>query len=121
MNVMGEPVKPIDVACSVLAPATSPSVQEVSVAMPEESVETEVVGARDPPPPVTVKVTGTPGTGLPPESATRTDGGALTVAAAMALCSSVDTLDMLAAEPWPVGLVTLDWALVNAPEVNVSE
>ncbi len=84
VNVIGEPVRPVPAACRVFAPEVTPRVHDVSVATPAESVSTEDVGARDPPPAVMVKVIAVPGTGLPAESVTLTDGGVLTDDPAMA-------------------------------------
>ena len=64
VKVTGEPLRLTLLAVRVLAPTVVPSVQLPTVAMPEASV---VAGepVTEPPPEATVKVTLTPGTGLP--------------------------------------------------------
>src|SRR6266852_6404350 len=74
----GLPVKAPAVAVNVFVPATAPSVQDVTAAMPPALVVTAVVGFTVPPPPVIAKVTATPATGLPLASFTITDGGMAT-------------------------------------------
>jgi hypothetical protein len=88
LNVTGLPVKPVTAAVTALAPAVAPSVQLVSVAMPNAFVLTVagLTGLSVPPPAVVVNVTTTPATGLPPASVTFTLGGALTAVSTTAVC-----------------------------------
>ena len=94
-------------ASRVLVPALVPSVQLVTRARPLASVPTGVVGATEPPPPVTVNVTVTPGIGLLYWSCTRTTGaigtGVLTVAAWPSPLSAIIVLGA----PKPTTSVTL--------------
>src|SRR5262245_51891385 len=66
VNVNGLPVRPVDAACSVLAPTVLPRVQAVTAAMPLALVAMIAgeTGVSVPPPAVTVNVTLTPLTGL---------------------------------------------------------
>src|SRR5690348_18447568 len=72
-NVTGLPVSEPEVAVTVLGPATVPSVQLPTVAMPLALV-VWVGPVMLPPPDATANVTATPGTGCPPASVTITDG-----------------------------------------------
>ena len=76
VNVTGLPIKVPEAAVSVFVPAVEPSVHEVSWARPLAVVVSVAGDAGDivPPPPVTVKTTLTPLTGLPFASVTFTDG-----------------------------------------------
>ena len=56
--------------------------------MPDALVNTAVMGSTDPPPPVTAKVTATPGTGLLLTSPTMIEGGVETAVPTGALCPS---------------------------------
>ena len=80
VNVTGLPVKPVAVAVNVFAPAVTPSVQLVTVAMPLALVVTVAGLAGDsvPAPLVIVNTTVAPFTGLPPASVTFTLGATLT-------------------------------------------
>jgi len=71
-------VSPVADALSVLVPAPVPSVQLVTRARPLAFVATGAMGATEPPPPVTVNVTGTPGIELLYWSRTKTTGGTAT-------------------------------------------
>lgn len=66
-KVTGDPAKPATVAVTVLVPTALPSLKDVP-ASPDASV-VAVVGVTEPPPAVAAKVTATPDTGLPNESA----------------------------------------------------
>src|ERR1051325_940562 len=103
VNVTGLPESPEALAVSVLllTPAVGPSVQAVRVAMPEALVLTTagLAGVDVPPPPVTVKVTATAGTGLPPASVTLTEGGAATALPAVALCAVAELAAIVVAVP----------------------
>jgi hypothetical protein len=83
VNVTGLPVRPLEVAASVL-PALVPSVHDVTAAMPLELVVTGVVGTTVPPPLATAKVTLTPCTPFPSASLTLTDGAVATAVPASA-------------------------------------
>src|SRR3954454_18805761 len=63
----------------VFAPAPVPSFQVPTAATPAAFV-VALVPVADPPPEATAKVTATPGTGLPKESVTSTDGAVATFA-----------------------------------------
>ena len=81
----GLPARPVAVAATAFVPAVVPSVQDVSVAIPELFVVTvePLTGDVVPFPAVVVKVTTTPWTGLLFASRTSTDG-AVTVAPTVA-------------------------------------
>src|SRR5436189_203356 len=87
LNVAGLPVRLVDVAVSVLAPAVVPSVQLVGEAMPLAFV-VALPPDTDPPPLATAKVTDTPDTGLLFASVTFTDGATATALPAVADCAS---------------------------------
>jgi hypothetical protein len=75
VKVIGLPARPGDDAVTVCdAPGCDPSVHDASAAMPLASLITTPVGDTDPPP-ATVNVTGTLGTGVLSEARTITDGG----------------------------------------------
>jgi hypothetical protein len=112
-KVTGEPVSPDTVAVSVFDPAVVPRVHEVTAAMPEEFVDTVVVGRRDPPPDATAKVTAVPDTRLPPESVTMTDGAVETADPAVAVWLLPAFTAMVVAAP--AVTVTVDVTGVNAP------
>src|SRR5881628_2093213 len=101
--MMGLPLSPAALAVSVLLllPAAGPRVQLLSVATPEALVLTApgLAGTVLPPPAVTVNVTKTPETGLPPASVTLTDGGALTAVPAVALCEVAELAARVVAAP----------------------
>src|ERR1041385_2462096 len=78
VKVTGLPVRPLDVAVRVLAPAVVPRVHDVTAASPLALVVTGVVGLTVPPPEATAKVTATPATGLLNWSRTITEGGVAT-------------------------------------------
>jgi hypothetical protein len=78
VKVTGLPVRPVDVAVRVFAPAVVPSVQDVTAAIPPALVVAGVVGLTVPPPDATAKVTATPATGLLNWSRTITEGGVAT-------------------------------------------
>ena len=80
--VSGEFVSPALVAMTVLLPATVPSVQLPSVAIPL-AFDTALTPVIEPPPVPTEKVTGTPATGLPFASRMITLGGVATAAPAV--------------------------------------
>jgi hypothetical protein len=82
VNVTGLPVRPVDVAASVLLPAVVPIVQLPTVAIPLASV-VWVPPVREPPPEATANVTLTPATGLLLTSFTITEGAVETVAPAV--------------------------------------
>ena len=67
-------VAPGAVAFSTFDPTSGPSVQLVTAAIPSALLVASAP-ARVPPPPVTTKVTTTPGTGLPSSERARTAGG----------------------------------------------
>jgi hypothetical protein len=113
VKVTGEPVSPDTVAVRVFDPAVVPRVHEVTAAMPEEFVDTVVVGRRDPPPDATAKVTAVPDTGLPPESVTMTDGAVETADPAVALWLLPAFTAIVAAAPTVT--VTDAVAAVSAP------
>src|SRR5438034_118677 len=100
---MGLPPSPVALAVSVLLllPTAGPSVQLVRPAIPEAFVLTTagLAGTVDPPPAVTVNVTATAGTGFPPASVTRTDGGALTAVPTVALCEVAELAVSVVAVP----------------------
>jgi hypothetical protein len=77
IKITGEPVSVPLVAVSVLVPAVGPMVQLPTVAIPAEFVVADAE-LTVPPPPITVKVTLTPLTGLPLASLTMTLGGVAT-------------------------------------------
>src|SRR6185503_15000567 len=81
VKVTGLPIRPVDVAVSVLllVPAAVPSVQLVACAIPNASVATGVTGLTLPPPPVTANVTDWEGTGFENWSRTITDGAMATL------------------------------------------
>jgi hypothetical protein len=87
VKVTGLPVSPLTVAWTVFAPATVPSVHEVSAATPAALVVTvdPLAGLVMPLPAVVVNVTTTPCTGLLLPSRTVTDG-AVTAPPTVALC-----------------------------------
>jgi hypothetical protein len=85
VKVTGEPVRPVAVAVTVLAPAVVPSVQAGPVAMPELSVVTVVPEPSEPDPVDTANVTDTPLTALPCASVTFTDGAVDTAVPTVAL------------------------------------
>ena len=89
VNVIGLPLKPGAVAVRVLllVPDPGPRVQLVKVAIPLALVLSVagLAGLIDPPPPVSVKVTEIPLTGLPLASVTRTECGAPTAVLTVAL------------------------------------
>jgi hypothetical protein len=85
VNVTGLPVRPLEVAVSVLVPAVVPSVHDVTAAMPLPFVVTGVVGVTVPPPDATAKVTATPATGLLNWSRTITEGGVTTAVPTVAV------------------------------------
>src|ERR1043166_2095481 len=89
VKVIGLPPRLPELAVSVLllVPADGPSVQLVSVAIPLLLVliVAGLAGLELPPPPVTVKTTATPETGLLLASVTLTEGGALTAVPTVAL------------------------------------
>jgi len=97
LKVTGLPVSPAAVAVTVFAPATVPSVQLVSVAMPLAFVTTVVGGAMIPPPAVTANVTLTPDTGTAPALVTNTLGGAATPVPAVADCVTAEFAAMVGA------------------------
>ncbi len=101
VNVTGLPVRPVAVAVTVFAPATVPSVHEVSVAIPLAFVTTgvAVTGTMLPPPAVTVKVTATPATGLLSASRTSTEGGAATAVFTGAVCVVTEFAPICVAAP----------------------
>src|SRR5947199_78568 len=100
---MGLPPSPVALAVSVLLllPTAGPSVQLVRPAIPEAFVLTAagLAGAEAPPPAVTVNVTATPETGLPPTSVTFTDGGAPTSVPAVADCETAELATIVVAVP----------------------
>jgi len=87
VNVTGLPESPLAAAVRVFAPALEPSVQDVSVAIPEPFVVTvpPLAGDVEPPPAVTVKVTTVPVTALPFTSRTSTEGATDTAVLTAAL------------------------------------
>ena len=85
VNVNGDPVRPVEVAVIVFAPAVVPSVHVGDVAMPKAFVVTVAGVASDPPPLVTAKVTEVPETRLPTVSVTRTNGAVVTAVPTVAL------------------------------------
>jgi hypothetical protein len=103
VKVTGLPERPVAAAVSVLllVPAVGPRVQLVSVATPEALVLTTagLAGTVLPPPAVTVNVTETPETGLPPASVTRTEGGALTAVPTVADCETAELAAIVVAVP----------------------
>lgn len=78
VNVIGDPVKPDEVAVSVFAPAVVPKVHAGDVAMPEALVVTVPEEASEPPPDATANVTDVPWTALPCASVTSTEGAVVT-------------------------------------------
>ena len=87
VKVTGEPVRPAHVAVRVLAPATVPSFQLPTVAMPEAS-DTADAPVTEPPPEATANVTVTPATGSFLTSLTMTLGAMLTAAPRLAVWPS---------------------------------
>ena len=89
VKVTGLPLKPAAEAVRVLLllPAEGPTVQLARAAIPLGLVliVAGLAGLIDPPPPVRVKVTEIPLTGLPLASVTRTEGGAPTAVLTVAL------------------------------------
>jgi hypothetical protein len=106
LNDSGEPVRPVEVAVTVCAPAASdpPSVQ-LAEATPDEFVVTVTDPVNEPegvadtvPPPLAVNVTEVPLTKLPFVSVTVTESGVATSVLAGADCASPPDLAMLVAE-----------------------
>ena len=97
-------VSPVADALSVLVPAPVPSVQVVTRARPLASVATGAMGVIEPPPPVTVNVTATPGIALLYWSRTRTTGGTAT--------------GMLTVAAWPSPLSAV--IVLGAPRATAS-
>src|SRR5207302_3145926 len=97
VNVIGLPFTPA-VAVSVSWPATVPSVQPPTAAMPLALV-VWLAPVMLPLPGVTAKVTATPGTGLPLASLTITEGGTATAVFTVAVCLSPSLTAMLPALP----------------------
>jgi hypothetical protein len=97
VNVIGEPVRPVDVAVSVFAPAVVPSVQLVTVAIPLAFVVAEPP-ITDPVPDAT-KITLTPLTGLLLASFTITLGAVATAVPTVADCASPPLIAICDAAP----------------------
>jgi hypothetical protein len=72
-------------AVSVLAPTVGPRFQRPTLALPSTPV-TGLAPVIEPPPDVTVKVTSTPASGVPPASRTTTVGAVATAVPAVAVC-----------------------------------
>lgn len=98
LNVTGLPVSPLADAVTLFAPATAPSVHEVTVAMPLAFVTTDV-GDTVPPPLAIANVTVVPLTTLPKASVTFTLGGAATFVLTVADCVVLDCAAMVTATP----------------------
>jgi hypothetical protein len=119
LNVTGLPVKPVTVARTEFAPATLPSVHDVSVATPLAFVDT-VAGVTEPLPLNTANATLTPLTGLPPASVTFTLGGVATTVPAVADCVVTEFATIVVGEPTvPVALNVIGLP-VNPVAVAVS-
>ncbi len=129
MNVTGLPLSPADVAVKVFAPATAPSVHDVTDAIPPTSVNTAVVGSTTPPPLATANVTDTPDTGSPSWSETRTLGAVDTAVFTVADWPSPASIDSCSATPVAVNVTGLPlspagaacrWDLGASPALGMS-
>ena len=103
VKVSGDPARPAAVACSVWLPRAVPTVQAPTVARPAVFVET-TPPVTDPPPPVTVKVTGTPDTALPAASRTTTLGRVDTAVPTVADCACAEAAAICVAGPAAVSV-----------------
>ncbi len=108
VKVTGLPATPaaLTVAVSVFGPALPPSVQRPTVAMPSAPV-VAFAPVRLPLPDATAKVTGTPGTGVPPPSRTTTAGSTGTGSPAVADCPSPAAGATAAGAPRPSAMGVL--------------
>jgi hypothetical protein len=89
-----------EVAVRTFAPAEGPSVQDPTVAMPDESVTT-VAPVTDPPPLVTENVTDSPAIGDPRWSLMTTDGGGNTAEPATPLIDVDELAEIVVATAGP--------------------
>src|SRR3990172_8527671 len=117
VNVTGLPVRPSDVAVSVLVPAGVPSAQDVTGAMPFASVVIGAVGSTVPAPEAMAKVTVTPATGLLAASRTITAGGVATAVptGALWLFPAWMAIKLLPAVPVAVNVTGLPLRPLDVP------
>jgi hypothetical protein len=119
-KVTGDPVSPVAVAVTVLVPTTVPRVHVGAVAMPDDDVDTVAGPPRDPPPPVTAKVTDIPETGLPAASRTITAGAVAAASPAVPVWLSTEDAAIEVAVPEPEGVNVDEVTDVSAPLAKVS-
>src|ERR1043166_2675920 len=119
----GLPVRPVDVAVTVLlsVPLAAPTTQLVAVAIPEAFVLTVEgpAGVTVPPPALTANVTNTLCFGFPPESVTLTEGGSATAVLTVAVCDVTEFATIALADP-SLSVMGSDSPLLSALTVKVS-